>query len=115
MQIPLGLFAKMEKKADIKATNSVVVEISAKDGRFFRFKFQIRELERLAHYFQTVALPDRSENFFAFDYNKSDRTLEQKYHGWKTYDIVREFKRQGLDAEPLKHMQQNTGTLEVSV
>lgn len=115
LNIPLGLFAKIEKKADNKATNSTIVEISIKDGRMFRLKFLTKEIDRLTHFFQTIALPERIEHFFAFDYYKADKSLEQKYHGWQTYDILREFKRQGLEAEPLKHFPHNSGTLEISV
>lgn len=111
----MGLVLKFEKKQDLKSANSSIVDISMKDGRIFRFKFQFKDLDRLSHYFQVLCFPERIDHFFAFDYHKSDSSLEQKYRGWKTYDIIREFKRQGLEAEPLKHLPQQSGTLERSV
>lgn len=48
----------------------------------------------LLQYLHLYAFPDKKEYFFAFEYGKSAaRELEEKYQGWKVYDIEREFRR----------------------
>lgn len=110
----MGLYSKWDKRSEVKSTSTSIVDITSKDGRTFRFKFNSRELEKIQQTLLVYTFPDRLENFFAYDYFKHMKHIEERYHGWKTYDIIREFKRQGVLAQPLKSIQSN-GTMEISV
>ena len=106
-EVPLGYFLKIDKKSENKSTSSATVEISTKDGRIFKCWILSKQLEKLNHWLQALGNPDRIENFFAFDFFKTSPDLEQLYDGWKIYDIISEFKRQGLPVEPLKSNQES--------
>lgn len=78
------------------------IDIFSKDGRSFRIGFTSFEVDRILVVLNTYATIDRKEYFFAYDYFKFEKALEEKYNGWKLYDVFKEFTRQGIDAEPIK-------------
>lgn len=80
----------------------VYIDIYSKDGRIIKLKIpekQYNESSTLLSYLNVYAFPEKKQQFFAFEFGKYNRELEEKYQGWKIYDIEKEFRRQGIDLE----------------
>jgi len=106
LKIPLGFLHKIERNSDKKNLDIIYLDIHSKDGRILRLRIVERgqnESGNIIQYSQIYGFPDKKEYFFAFEYSKESaaRELEDKYQGWKLYDIEREFKRQGIDFTPV--------------
>lgn len=114
-QVPLGLFLSAEKKSDKQNPSVSYIDIYTKDGRAFKIKFQMREVDRIIHVLQTYSTIERKEEYFAYEFFKYERALEEKYGGWKLYDAFKEFKRQGIDAEPPKENSTSTEPVTVKI
>jgi len=103
--MPLGFVNKVEKNTDRKNPNLTYVDLYSKDGRIFKLRMTggVHEPISVVQYLNLYAFPEKKEYFFAFDFAKTEfgKSLEEKYKGWKIYDIEAEFRRQGIDFEPL--------------
>ena len=78
-------------------------DIYSKDGRIFKIRIAERfydEAVKLSQYLHAFVFPERKEHLFAFEHGKFYKILEEKFKGWKVYDIEAEFARQGVDFEP---------------
>lgn len=107
LKIPLGFLHKIERNSDKKNLDIIYLDVHSKDGRVLRLRIVERgqnESNNIVTYSQIYGFPDKKEYFFAFEYSKerAARELEDKYKGWKLYDIEKEFKRQGIDFTPLE-------------
>lgn len=101
--IPLGFISKYEKISDKKNINLVTLDLYSKDGRIFKFRITTgfsAETNQFLQYLPLYFFPEKKEYFFAYEFGKYSE-LEKKYNGWKVYDIEEEFRRQGIDFEPL--------------
>ena len=99
--IPLSFVYKIKKDKDSKYNNTSLIEIYSKDGRRFICKLiekcsgdGLNYVLCLQGYIFNY---NQGPNFyFAYEFYKYNRTLEETYKGWKIYDIKREFEREGL-------------------
>lgn len=103
-QVPLGLFLSADKKNDRQNPSVSYVDVYCKDGRSFKIKFNASEADRIQQVLQAYSAIERKDDYFAFEFFKFERELEEKYKGWQVFDIFREFQRQGIEAEPTKDM-----------
>lgn len=98
MSIPMSFIYKLERSLDKKDPVISFIDIYSKDGRTIRLRFKEgTESSATLQYLQIYSFPEKKDYFFAFDHFKAERELEEKYQGWKIYDIEKEFKRQGVD------------------
>ena len=98
LQVPMAFVTKSEKHHD-KASSCVYLDIQSKEGQLYRYRVNelfTEEVVALMNYIDIFAFPYQKQNFFAFEHGKNDMKLEEKYEGWKIYDIEKEFKRQGV-------------------
>jgi len=94
----MAFVTRSEKHHD-KAQSCVYIDIQSKEGQLYRYRVNelfTEEVDALMNYVDIFAFPYQKQNFFAFEYGKNDTKLEEKYEGWKIYDIEKEFKRQGV-------------------
>lgn len=104
MSIPMSFIYKLERSLDKRDPVISFIDIYSKDGRTIRLRFKEgTESSATLQYLQIYSFPDKKDYFFAFDHYKAARELEEKYQGWKIYDIEKEFKRQGVDFIPLQN------------
>jgi hypothetical protein len=91
---------RSERIPDKKNPQIVLMEITSKDGRDFKFQFQNEYLdksERVQIHVMKHIFSEYKKDLFAFEYGKHDWALEEKHRGWDLYNIYNEFKRQGID------------------
>ena len=99
------------EKSEKKINNTCIIDILIKDGRGFKFKLVEKfsnEGHQLFQSLQLSAFPEKKEMLFAFEYEKFASFLETKNKGWRLYNPLEEFKRQGLDVAPLDIQNNNT-------
>ncbi|KRX00915.1 hypothetical protein PPERSA_09521 [Pseudocohnilembus persalinus] len=104
-QIPVGMILKMNRSVEKKGLQYSYIEIQSKDYREFIFRFQpIQQNESmdLLQTLQSLAFPEENKTkFFAFEYNKYNRHLEEQCQGWEIYNCEKEFARMGLQIAPV--------------
>ncbi|XP_075394856.1 phosphatidylinositol-3-phosphate phosphatase MTMR1 isoform X1 [Tenrec ecaudatus] len=101
LDVPLGVISRVEKiGAQSHGDNSCGIEIVCKDMRNLRLAYKLDEQSKLG-IFETLskhAFPlSNGQMLFAFNYKEKFPT-----NGWKVYDPVAEYKRQGLPNESWK-------------
>lgn len=100
--MPLGFISKIEKYNDRKILDQLYIDIYGKDGRVIKLKISEKDNsagKKLLACLSVYAFPDNKQHLFAFEYAKHNKDLEEKYQGWKVYDIEKEFLRQGVNFE----------------
>ncbi|XP_057351765.1 myotubularin-related protein 1 isoform X5 [Manis pentadactyla] len=101
LDVPLGVISRVEKiGAQSHGDNSCGIEIVCKDMRNLRLAYKQEEQSKLGIFenLNKHAFPlSNGQTLFAFNYKEKFPT-----NGWKVYDPVSEYKRQGLPNESWK-------------
>ncbi|KAM4819142.1 phosphatidylinositol-3-phosphate phosphatase MTMR1 isoform 3-T3 [Thomomys bottae] len=101
LDVPLGVISRVEKiGAQSHGDNSCGIEIVCKDMRNLRLAYKQEEQRKLGIFenLNKHAFPlSNGQALFAFSYKEKFPT-----NGWKVYDPVSEYKRQGLPNESWK-------------
>ena len=96
-KIPLFLISKVEKVQDKKMSfNAIPIEITLKDTRII--KFHLYDLQRFYYNLCDLTSPLDYKQFFDFakKYNRIKFQNKNITNGWKIYDPIIEFSRQGV-------------------
>ena len=96
-KIPLFLISKLEKVQDKKMSfNAIPIEITLKDTRVI--KFHLYDLQRFYYNLSDLTNPVDYKQFYDFPkkYNKIRFQGKNITNGWKIYDPIIEFSRQGV-------------------
>ena len=96
-KIPLFLISKVEKVQDKKMSfNAIPIEITLKDTRII--KFHLYDLQRFYYNLCDATSPLDYKQFFDFakKYNRIKFQNKNITNGWKIYDPIIEFSRQGV-------------------
>jgi len=94
----MAFVTRTERHHD-KGQSCIYIDVHTKEGQLYRYRVNEmfnEELGAVLNYVDIFAFPYQKQNSFAFEYGKADFKLEEKYNGWKIYDIEKEFKRQGV-------------------
>ncbi|XP_036695292.1 myotubularin-related protein 1 isoform X8 [Balaenoptera musculus] len=101
LDVPLGVISRVEKiGAQSHGDNSCGIEIMCKDMRNLRLAYKQEEQSKLGIFenLNKHAFPlSNGQTLFAFNYKE-----KFPVNGWKVYDPVSEYKRQGLPNESWK-------------
>nr|XP_012608779.1 myotubularin-related protein 1 isoform X4 [Microcebus murinus] len=101
LDVPLGVISRVEKiGAQSHGDNSCGIEIVCKDMRNLRLAYKQEEQSKLGIFenLNKHAFPlSNGQTLFAFNYKE-----KFPINGWKVYDPVSEYKRQGLPNESWK-------------
>ncbi|XP_043314652.1 myotubularin-related protein 1 isoform X1 [Cervus elaphus] len=101
LDVPLGVISRVEKiGAQSHGDNSCGIEIVCKDMRNLRLAYKQEEQSKLGIFenLNKHAFPlSNGQTLFAFNYKE-----KFPVNGWKVYDPVSEYKRQGLPNESWK-------------
>ncbi|XP_059534983.1 myotubularin-related protein 1 isoform X1 [Myotis daubentonii] len=101
LDVPLGVISRVEKiGAQSHGDNSCGIEIVCKDMRNLRLAYKQEEQSKLGIFenLNKHAFPlSNGQTLFAFNYKE-----KFPINGWKVYDPVAEYKRQGLPNESWK-------------
>ncbi|EPY73059.1 myotubularin-related protein 1-like protein, partial [Camelus ferus] len=101
LDVPLGVISRVEKiGAQSHGDNSCGIEIVCKDMRNLRLAYKQEEQSKLGIFenLSKHAFPlSNGQTLFAFSYKE-----KFPVNGWKVYDPVSEYKRQGLPNESWK-------------
>ncbi|XP_072599667.1 phosphatidylinositol-3-phosphate phosphatase MTMR1 isoform X9 [Vulpes vulpes] len=101
LDVPLGVISRVEKiGAQSHGDNSCGIEIVCKDMRNLRLAYKQEEQSKLGIFenLNKHAFPlSNGQTLFAFSYKE-----KFPVNGWKVYDPVSEYKRQGLPNESWK-------------
>ncbi|KAB0372588.1 hypothetical protein FD755_016380 [Muntiacus reevesi] len=101
LDVPLGVISRVEKiGAQSHGDNSCGIEIVCKDMRNLRLAYKQEEQSKLGIFenLNKYAFPlSNGQTLFAFNYKE-----KFPVNGWKVYDPVSEYKRQGLPNESWK-------------
>ncbi|XP_066105015.1 myotubularin-related protein 1 isoform X1 [Saccopteryx bilineata] len=101
LDVPLGVISRVEKiGAQSHGDNSCGIEIVCKDMRNLRLAYKQEEQSKLGIFenLKKHAFPISSgQTLFAFNYKE-----KFPVNGWKVYDPIAEYKRQGLPNESWK-------------
>ncbi|XP_054437781.1 myotubularin-related protein 1 isoform X4 [Pteronotus mesoamericanus] len=101
LDVPLGVISRVEKiGAQSHGDNSCGIEIVCKDMRNLRLAYKQEEQSKLGIFenLHKHAFPlSNGQTLFAFNYKE-----KFPINGWKVYDPVAEYKRQGLPNESWK-------------
>ncbi|XP_027390392.1 myotubularin-related protein 1 isoform X1 [Bos indicus x Bos taurus] len=101
LEVPLGVISRVEKiGAQSHGDNSCGIEIVCKDMRNLRLAYKQEEQSKLGIFenLNKHAFPlSNGQTLFAFNYKE-----KFPVNGWKVYDPVSEYKRQGLPNESWK-------------
>uniref|UniRef100_A0A452RTP6 phosphatidylinositol-3,5-bisphosphate 3-phosphatase n=1 Tax=Ursus americanus TaxID=9643 RepID=A0A452RTP6_URSAM len=101
LDVPLGVISRVEKiGAQSHGDNSCGIEIVCKDMRNLRLAYKQEEQSKLGIFenLNKLAFPlSNGQTLFAFNYKE-----KFPMNGWKVYDPVSEYKRQGLPNESWK-------------
>ncbi|XP_023380893.1 myotubularin-related protein 1 [Pteropus vampyrus] len=101
LDVPLGVISRVEKiGAQSHGDNSCGIEIVCKDMRNLRLAYKQEEQSKLGIFenLSKHAFPlSNGQTLFAFNYKE-----KFPINGWKVYDPVAEYKRQGLPNESWK-------------
>uniref|UniRef100_A0A8C3WDU8 phosphatidylinositol-3,5-bisphosphate 3-phosphatase n=1 Tax=Catagonus wagneri TaxID=51154 RepID=A0A8C3WDU8_9CETA len=101
LDVPLGVISRVEKiGAQSHGDNSCGIEIVCKDMRNLRLAYKQEEQSKLGIFenLNKHAFPlSNGQTLFAFNYKE-----KFPVNGWKVYDPVAEYKRQGLPNESWK-------------
>ncbi|XP_007452179.1 PREDICTED: myotubularin-related protein 1 isoform X1 [Lipotes vexillifer] len=101
LDVPLGVISRVEKiGAQSHGDNSCGIEIMCKDMRNLRLAYKQEEQSKLGIFenLNKHAFPlSNGQTLFAFNYKE-----KFPVNGWKIYDPVSEYKRQGLPNESWK-------------
>ncbi|XP_045141401.1 myotubularin-related protein 1 isoform X2 [Echinops telfairi] len=101
LDVPLGVISRVEKiGAQSHGDNSCGIEIVCKDMRNLRLAYKLDEQSKLGIFenLSKHAFPlSNGQMLFAFNYREKFPT-----NGWKVYDPISEYKRQGLPNESWK-------------
>ncbi|XP_032186948.1 myotubularin-related protein 1 isoform X9 [Mustela erminea] len=101
LDVPLGVISRVEKiGAQSHGDNSCGIEIVCKDMRNLRLAYKQEEQSKLGIFenLNKLAFPlSNGQTLFAFSYKE-----KFPMNGWKVYDPVSEYKRQGLPNESWK-------------
>ncbi|KAM8752815.1 phosphatidylinositol-3-phosphate phosphatase MTMR1 isoform 6-T6 [Rhynchonycteris naso] len=101
LDVPLGVISRVEKiGVQSHGDNSCGIEIVCKDMRNLRLAYKQEEQSKLGIFenLKKYAFPISSgQTLFAFNYKE-----KFSVNGWKVYDPVAEYKRQGLPNESWK-------------
>nr|XP_004668984.1 myotubularin-related protein 1 isoform X5 [Jaculus jaculus] len=107
LDVPLGVISRVEKiGAQSHGDNSCGIEIVCKDMRNLRLAYKQEEQRKLGIFenLNKHAFPlSNGQALFAFNYKE-----KFPINGWKVYDPVCEYKRQGLPNESWKFCRINT-------
>ncbi len=95
LKIPLYLITKIEKSVDKKNPNNYVLEITTKDSRFIKLVNSNSSKKFYGELAGFVSLRHVDEYMsYAVAYREHHPVNND---GWSMYDLISEFKRQGLD------------------
>ncbi|CAD8211315.1 unnamed protein product [Paramecium pentaurelia] len=111
-QIPYTFLIKVDRTIDKKQNDSNLIEISSKDGRQFRYRFQRDQSDDCACLFNLInknAYTLQKTTLFAFTYYKEMQNLENEFQGWKIYNIEKDFERMGIIVQQENQQQQING------
>ncbi|XP_058147398.1 phosphatidylinositol-3-phosphate phosphatase MTMR1 isoform X4 [Dasypus novemcinctus] len=101
LDVPLGVISRVEKiGAQSHGDNSCGIEIVCKDMRNLRLAYKQEEQSKLGIFenLNKHAFPlSNGQTLFAFNYKE-----KFPINGWKVYDPIAEYKRQGLPNESWK-------------
>ncbi|EAR87507.2 myotubularin-related protein (macronuclear) [Tetrahymena thermophila SB210] len=103
--IPLGFIHKLERSVEKKGLQYSYIDITCKDGRNYRFRYQPEcqnqsfEMQIKIH---ATAFPEDVRRLFSYSYSIYDRQLEDQFQGWQLLDIKAEFERQGVIIQPVE-------------
>lgn len=92
--IALGLVSKLERIVEKKGIAYSYLEVTCKDMRFYRFKFNpenSNESYDLQIKIHSLAFTEDIRRSFAFVNWAVDQQLEATHKGWQTFDMKREF------------------------
>ncbi|XP_055419424.1 myotubularin-related protein 1 isoform X2 [Bubalus kerabau] len=107
LEVPLGVISRVEKiGAQSHGDNSCGIEIVCKDMRNLRLAYKQEEQSKLGIFenLNKHAFPlSNGQTLFAFNYKE-----KFPVNGWKVYDPVSEYKRQGLPNESWKMSKVNS-------
>ncbi|CAD8210241.1 unnamed protein product [Paramecium pentaurelia] len=98
--IPYTLMIKVEKTMDRKQNDANFIEISCKDGRWFKYRFLKEQNDDCNSIFNVInknAFTLNKQTLFAFTFYKEYSNLENDYQGWKIFNIEKDFERMGIN------------------
>jgi myotubularin-related protein 1/2 len=108
LSVPLTCVEKMEwaNKKNAEVTTGKVL-FTTRDGRQITFIFPRNLVGKVLECLDNFCFPSSFDQFFAFDYYNSWKNggalpdpIPEHYDGWKIYDPIAEYRRQGLLSEP---------------
>ncbi|CAD8126527.1 unnamed protein product [Paramecium sonneborni] len=111
-EVPYTFLIKVERTIDKKQNDSNQIEISSKDGRQFKYRFQREQSEDCSCLFNVInknAFTLQKTTLFAFTYYREMQSLENDYQGWKIYNMERDFERMGIIIQQENQQQQLIG------
>ncbi|CAD8198994.1 unnamed protein product [Paramecium octaurelia] len=108
-QIPYTFLIKVDRSIDKKQNDSNILELSSKDGRQLRYRFQREQSDDCACLFNLInknAYTLQKTTLFAFTFYKEMQNLENEFQGWKIYNIEKDFERMGVLIQQESQQQQ---------